>query len=281
MGLTYRLADYERYLQAVGDATYVDISRRTDPARIASAWEHLREVAHTYGPPWVVQLWTKNVGEILARHWADLAALVRAGTTVTAQVSVTGLAGSEWEPRVPGDCMERLGELAEIIGGADHIVWRYDPIIPTVHTAGRYADLARRAARQGVRRGVINFLASPGRYVRVDRRLSAMLPGWAEGMPTYDEPWRERAAAELVGIAAGEGVALSCCAESAGLAGRVAGLRPAACGDYAWFARLSGRAPERALYRGSRTGCGCLRYFDVGTYGHWSRCHGCAYCYAG
>jgi len=281
MGLAYRLSDYERYAQAVGEATYVDISRRTDPARITALWGNLRELVRTYGAPWVVQLWTKNVQGALAAGRPDLEALVERGCTVTAQLTVTGLAGSEWEPLVPPDSMEHAEDLARLIGGPEHLAWRYDPIIPTVHSVERFAALARRAADQGIHRGVINFIAPPGRYKRVDRRLGELLPGWAEGMPEYDDTWRWRVATELVTAAAEYGISLACCAESAGLAHMVPGLRPAACGDYAWFVELSGRSPRREPYRGSRPGCGCLRYFDVGNYGYWGQCHRCAYCYAG
>ena len=133
----------------------------------------------------------------------------------------------------------------------------------------------------GITRGVINFIAPPGRYKRVDRRLVAMLPGWAEGLPGYDTAWQERVAAELVSLAAPLGLRLACCAERADLVQRVPGLGRAACGEYVWFVALAGRAPVSALSRGSRAGCGCAPYFDVGNYGYWSHCHRCAYCYAG
>ena len=60
MPLAYRLEDYARYRTQVGAATYLDVTRRTDPARIQEVWAHLREVVDTYGPPWVVQVWTKD-----------------------------------------------------------------------------------------------------------------------------------------------------------------------------------------------------------------------------
>ena len=281
MGLYYRLADYARYREAVGEATYVDISRRTDPGRIPAVWANLREVVDAHGAPWVVQVWTKSVGGVLALGGDTLRALVDAGATVTAQVTMTGLAGTIWEPGVPADSVDRLGELAAILGGPDHLTWRYDPIIPTVHSIETYARLAHEVADQGVMRGVINYLAPPGRYKRVDRRLAAALPGWSGGMPGYDDAWRLAVAREAVAVAGEVGMRLSCCAESAGLAEVVPGLHRAACGDGAWFAALSGRDAPPVGGRGSRPGCGCLRYFDVGNYGYWSRCHRCAYCYAG
>ena len=286
MPLTYHLEDYARYRAQVGDATYIDVTRRTDPARIPEVWAHLREVVETYGPSWVVQVWTKDPAGVLRLGGDLLRALVAAGTTLAAQVTVTGLAGTVWEPRVPLDGLRAAAALAELAGGPEHIKWRYDPILPGVHTAERYRALAQQAAEVGIRRGIINFLASPGCYARVDRRLAALLPGWAAGMPGYDQAWRRGVAAELVGIARECGLTLACCAENAGLGkpgspDYVPGLGRAACGEYAWFVALSGRRPAASASRGSRPGCGCARYFDVGQYGCWARCHGCVYCYAG
>ncbi len=281
MPLAYRLADYAAYVERVGAATYIDASRRTDPARIPSVWENLGKVADTYGPPWVVMIWTKDLRGALTAGHAVLGDLIDRGTTVTVQLTVTGLAGTIWEPRVPTDVLDHISD-ASLIGGPKHVCWRYDPIIPTVHEAERFRELAARVAEAGIRRGVINFIAKPGRYRRVDRRLGDVLPGWREGMPGYTAAWRLDTAAQLVAIARQYGVALACCAESRELADAVPGLGPAACGDYEWFAVLSGQRPERPKRtHASRSGCGCLPYFDVGSYGHWSRCHGCLYCYAG
>jgi hypothetical protein len=145
----------------------------------------------------------------------------------------------------------------------------------------RFRRLARRAAALGITRCVINFIAPPGRYTRVDRRLADVLPGWAAGMPGYDEAWRAATAAQLVEEAGELGMAVATCAESAGLVAQVPDLQPAACGDHDWFVGLSGRDPGRAPASGSRPGCGCAAYFDVGLYGQWRQCHQCLYCYAG
>lgn len=285
MPLVYRLADYARYRERVGVATYVDCSRRTDPARVPGVWDNLRELVGAYGSPWVLQLWTKDIGGSLGWGEEILRTLVRAGTVVTAQVTVTGLAGTEWEPLVPVHTMRDMPSLANAIGGPAHITWRYDPIVPTVHCSERFRVLASQAADVGIRRAVINYVAPPGRYKRVDRRMAALLPTWSVGMPGYDLAWRRQVAEELVGIAEQVGLSLSCCAEGAELSRLVPGLGRAQCGAGSWFASLS-PATAPALdagkaCRGSRPGCGCWPYFDVGMYGCWSQCHRCTYCYAG
>lgn len=281
MGLLFRLEDYPRYLERVGGATYIDVTRRTDPARIAQVWANLEAVVDAYGAPWIVQLWTKDAAATLARGRGLLERLLRGGTTLAAQVTVTGLGGTAWEPLVPSEPFAGAAELIALAGGPDHVQWRFDPVLPGVSRLGTFERLAAMAAALGIHRCVVNFVAPPGRYARVDARLAGRLPGWSEGMVGYDQAWRAEAAAQVVRAAGKCGIEVAACAESSGLPARVAGLHAAACGDHAWFASLSGRDPGRAPAIASRRGCGCAAYFDVGQYGQWARCHRCAYCYAG
>jgi hypothetical protein len=279
--LVFRLDHYPRYLERVGQATILDVTRRTDPARIERVWDNLRAVTETYGAPWVIQLWTKDAAGTLARGGRLLRRVVNEGTTLAAQVTVTGLGGTPWEPLAPAEPFAGVADLIALAGGPDHVKWRFDPIIPTVYRIERFRLMAEQAAALGIRRCVLNFIAVPGRYKRVDARLSEVLPGWDDGMPGYSEDWRMETAGQLVEAAGDFGLSVAACAESAGLVGRVAGLQTAACGDHDWFVALSGRDLGRAETTGSRPGCGCAAYFDVGLYGQRRRCHQCLYCYAG
>jgi len=281
VSFTFRLEDYPRYLERVGDATYLDVTRRTDSARVEKVWDNLRAVVTSYGAPWIVQIWTKDAAGALDLGRNVLTGLRNAGTTLTAHVTVTGLGGTPWEPLAPETPFHGVEALISLMGGADHVKWRYDPIVPTLHCLDSFRRLSERAARLGIKHCVLNFLAPPGRYKRVDARLSTTLAGWSEGMPGYDASWRAQTAAELVEASIDFDISLAVCAESSSLAVRVPGIQPAACGDHAWFAALSGRDPERAQTPGSRKGCGCAAYFDVGMYGQWRNCHQCLYCYAG
>lgn len=281
MGFVFRLDEYPRYMERVGRATYIDVTRRTDPARIDRVWGNLYAVVRAYGAPWIVQIWTKNAAGALARGGSVLRCLRRYGTTLAAQVTVTGLGGTIWEPAVPEVPFAGVEKLITLLGGPEHVKWRYDPVIPTVHSGECFDRLARQAAALGITRCVINFVAAPGRYKRVDARLSRELPGWAEGMSDYDEDWQAGVAAGLVETGSEHGLSVAVCAESAGLVERVPGLMPAACGDHAWFVALSGHDLARAPAGGSRPGCGCAAYFDVGLYGQRRQCHQCLYCYAG
>jgi hypothetical protein len=281
MGLVFRLEDYPRYLERVGEASYLDVTRRTDPARIERVWDNLSAVVEAFGAPWVVQLWTKDVAGTLARGGPLLQRLQNDGATLAAQVTVTGLSGTVWEPLTPAEPFAAVADLIALAGGPGHVKWRYDPIIPAVHQLDRFRRLAERATELGISRCVLNFIAAPGCYKRADARLAGVLPGWAEGMSGYDDAWRIETAARLVEISGEFGITVASCAESAGLAGQVPGLQPAACGDHDWFVALSGRNPGHVPTCGSRPGCGCAAYFDVGLYGQWRRCHRCLYCYAG
>jgi hypothetical protein len=229
----------------------------------------------------VAQLWTKDAAGALRRGKFLLDRLRKSETTLAAQITATGLGGTPWEPLAPVEPFSGVDDLISLTGSPDHIKWRYDPVIPRVHHLDRFLRLAERAAALGITRCVINFLAPPGRYKRVDARLAHALSGWAEGMPDYDRAWRVEKATEIVEVGGKLGLTVSACAESSGLVGRVDGLLPAACGDYFWFVEISGREPRRAPGSGSRPNCGCAPYFDVGLYGQWRRCHQCLYCYAG
>lgn len=281
MPLFFRLEDYPHYVERVGAATYLDVTRRTDAARIQKVWDNLVALIDAYGAPWIVQIWTKDPSGVLKHGAALLRGLADAGSTVTAQVTVTGLGGTKWEPMVSSEPFHGLPGLIEAVGGPEHITWRYDPIVPTIHRLDRFRSLAKQAAALGITRGVINFIAPPGRYKRVDGRLGGALPGWREGLPWYDQAWKLRTAEETLAVADEMGIRIACCAESAELFGKVKNLHPAACGDYQWFVSLSGRDPGRVPSLGSRDNCGCAPYFDVGMYGQWKRCHRCLYCYAG
>lgn len=281
MPFTFSLNEYGKYTSRVGAATYIDMSRRTDLACVPTVWRSLEQVVTEYGPPWVLQLWTKDPAGVIRQGADILTRLRKAGTTITVQLTVTGLAGSQWEPLVPIDAIQAVPDLAQLVGGVGHLCWRYDPIIPSVHQLAVFESLALRMAGYGLTRSVINFIAPPGRYKRVDRRVASLLPGWQDGMPGYDTTWRQDTARDLVATATPLGIRLACCAEESGLSRLVPGLAGAACGDYAWFCALSGRQPSLHPGKGSRPGCGCAPYYDIGSYGHWTQCHRCVYCYAG
>ncbi len=280
-GRNFALHDYERYLLQVGEAAYIDCTRRCDPARIKAVWENLGALYRTYGAPWIVQLWTKNPKGVLKHGGPLLRKLRESGTTLTCQLTVTGLAGTKFEPLVPRQAFQAARKLIELLGGPEHVTWRFDPIVPGLENLKRFTQLAPQAVELGIRRLVINFVCEPGKYRRADKRLASLLPYWREGLPGIPTDWREETARQILSLADPLGFSVHVCAESAHLRSTVPGLGRAACGDFDWFCSLSGKRPPAVRGRGSRPGCGCAPYFDVGSYGFWRKCHRCAYCYAG
>ena len=93
MSFAFRLEEYPRYLERVGEATYLDVTRRTDPARVEKVWDNLRAVVRAYGAPWIVQLWTKDAVGVVGYGKEVLEGLQNAGTTLVAHVTVTGTGG--------------------------------------------------------------------------------------------------------------------------------------------------------------------------------------------
>ena len=280
-GRNFRLQDYSAYLEKVGEATYIDCTRRTDPARVPEVWENLKAVVDSFGPPWVLQLWTKDPAGVVKVGGGMIEDLASRGTTVTCQLTVTGLAGSPLEPNVPPGAFEAAAALVKLIGGPGHVAWRFDPLIPGLENVKRFEALVPKAAELGITRLVINFVCDPGKYKRADRRLEKVFSYWRQGLPGIDPEWKEKAARQIVEIAGRWGLDTYACAEGRRLCSVVPGLGRPSCGSFDWFCELSGKAPPRPAARGSRGGCGCAAYFDVGSYGSWSRCHRCLYCYAG
>ena len=116
MSFAFRLEDYARYLERAGDATYLDVTRRTDPARVEKVWDNLRAVVRAYGAPWIVQLWTKDAAGVVGYGKEVLQGLQNAGTTLAAHVTVTGLGGTSWEPLAPSTPFHGMEELIALVG---------------------------------------------------------------------------------------------------------------------------------------------------------------------
>lgn len=262
---------YEKYLATVGDATYIDITRRTDPGCTDQPWIALENIFHEYGAPWIVQIWTKAPRLALQRGKKILELLRDAGTTITCHITMTGL-GPEWEPRIawPID-WKGVDQMIEFIGNPATIVWRYDPIIPGVSQFDTCEMIAVEFERRKVTRGILNLIITDRN--KIQKRLGDLSARIAN-------QFNPIALLTKVGeIGRNHGIDFSVCAETRGLADQCH-LESRGCGDYDWFVRLSNRAPKKGHISGpSRQGCLCTAYFDVGQYGQYAKCFGCKYCY--
>ena len=219
-----------------------------------------------------IVFWTRDPAN-LVRHPGLRDAVVRYPTIV--QLTVTGLAGTVWEPRAPRleTFLEPLRELADLLPhGA--ILWRFDPVLVIDDVFARFDTVrqALAAAIGPVEETVVSFPAPYGQAVR--RVRDAGLP-WPN--PSMDE---RRAIVgglvERLGGAEQTRVWLCCQPEEL----RVPGTAPARCVDGRRFDRLYGtRLGSLPPDGGQRMGCGCVRSTDIGSYELPCR-HGCLYCYA-
>jgi hypothetical protein len=250
-------------------------SRRTDlpvfyPEVIVDRVRHARKLE-------ALALWTKDVGN-LVRH-PDLASAVRRVPTMV-QYTVTGLAGSAWEPGVR-PLEAQLPDVAALAGllprGA--ILWRFDPIIAAPGWRERFLSVKQDldAALGGVGQVTVSF---PDPYRKAVERVARASLEWR---PLSLRERREAVAflvSAFPGRREGEAVVRLCC-EPELL--DLPGVGMAHCIDGEAFSRLYGAELEglAGLEKdgGQRKPCGCVQSTEIGSYEF--RCgHGCAYCYA-
>ncbi|MCL6580184.1 MAG: DUF1848 domain-containing protein [Firmicutes bacterium] len=252
------------------------VSRRTDMVR----WypqDLLRILARRYPPERVhtVLVLTKFPRALL---WEPLRRTLSAYEQVVVHVTVTGLGGTELEPRVPPaeDSLAALSEVVALAGCPERVALRIDPIVhwrragsdgPVFTNLPLFGGLARQARASGVTL-VKTSLASP--YRKAQRRFAA------HGMElvTLEREERLDALRYLEREAELAGVRLEFCCEP---------LRPtSACVDAGLLTRLHPRGlparPDRAT--GQRPICGCAHAVDLAWYSSHPCPSGCLYCYA-
>lgn len=266
----------------------VSASYRTDIPAFYGPWFARRlaagacRVANPYGgPPSEVRLdrdavdgfvfWTRNLGPF--RTVLDTVA--DRGTPFVVQYTVTGYPKAlEAAVAAPEKAIGHIRDLARDFG-PHCAIWRYDPVIDTDPTPlswhpGNFARLAARL--EGAVDEVVVSFAHVYRKTKANTDAAAKRHGFAWRDPPDDD--KRATVAELDGIAARHGMALSVCAQPHLLAGSA---RAARCVDAARLAAVAGH-PLRAREKGNRAGCACHESRDIGAY---DTCpHGCVYCYA-
>lgn len=215
-----------------------------------------------------VVFWTKDPRNLSA-HPGLRAVTGRYPSVV--QLTMTGLAGTRWEPRVPppealADALRELA--ARFPPGA--VVWRFDPVLADESLYERFDRV--HAFLRGVLGEVAEVTVSfPDAYRKVVRRLAAA--GMA--LPVLSEAEQRDIAANLVERS---GLRVRACCEPHLL--DVPGVRKARCVDGARFDRLYGTSfGVMEKDRGQREACGCVRSTDIGSYEQVCG-HACRYCYA-
>lgn len=246
------------------------ISRRTDmvafyPDEIAARVKRSRKLD-------AIVFWTKDVRN-LVRH-DGLRRVVEAIPCIV-NYTVTGLAGTGWEPGVP-DLDAQLAALREFasIRPGPAIRWRFDPIISEPDWHARFARTKESLARE---LGAVNevTVSFPDPYRHAVQRSSAHGLSWP--VVTFEE--KRAILLRMVGVfgdVAAPPVRLCCEPELLG----IPGVGQARCIDSLLFAALYGMTlGDIGKDPGQRSGCGCVKSTDIGSYAMTCR-HCCRYCYA-
>ncbi len=263
---------YREYLNLVGNATFIDIARCTDPARTEQPWNSLSFIAENFDWPQVVQIWTKGPREVLQRGHALLSLLREKRTTIICQLSVTGF-GPEFEPLVPWPVdWAGIDEMIAFLGTPEALLWRFDPVIPGVTDLEMLRYLAANFASHGISKAVYNWGEYglglvQNRIGPLDRRIDLSVD-------------MNALSHEIEAVGQSYGIEFSILAEGEKLDEQL-NLSSRGCWQYEWLARIGDGFPSRDYLPGAhRPGCMCAPSFDVGRAGHFGSCHGCVYCFA-
>lgn len=244
-------------------------SRRTDmaaffPEIIADKVERSRRLEG-------IVFWTKDIRNLVSHP--RLSGIVARVPSVV-QYTVTGLAGTSWEPGVPplSEQLGELGRLAEVLPvGA--VRWRFDPILPGPDVIERF-----RSVKKGLESvlGVLDevTVSFPDPYRQAVARVAASGLDW----PIVGHGEKVRILSLMAREFPGAERPVRLCCEPDLLA--LPGIGMARCIDGGLFERLYG-VPLGGLGKdlGQRKACGCSASTDIGSYDMRCR-HGCRYCYA-
>lgn len=259
-------------------------SRRTDIPACYSDWffHRLSEgyvcVANPFNPrsvsrvslnPDVVDaivFWTKNPIPMLSRlnELSAYPCLFQFTLTPYGRDLEAGLPDKEAE-LLPAFCA-----LSKALG-ADHVVWRYDPIVFTKTYTPQWhlSAFARYAAALAgcTERVIISFVDL---YAKTRRNMRGI------ELTRLSDAQLLSFAADLRACAEAHGMHMQTCAEEIDLS--AAGIPHGACIDRVLLERIVG-APLRVSRHGAqRTACLCSESVDIGAYDTCT--NGCRYCYA-
>lgn len=186
--------------------------------------------------------------------------------------------GSELETNVPalGARLDTFRCLSARLG-PERVIWRYDPVILSNHTGGRFHEemfvrLAEKLA--GSTRRVIVSLVDY--YRKTGLKLEELeRAGWTFRKVGAEDPEVRGLLAEFRRVADAHDIEIRSCAEDAALPD--IGVLPGRCIDTELIHSLWG-IPKAGRDPNQRRACGCALSKDVGAY---NTCmHGCRYCYA-
>ena len=180
--------------------------------------------------------------------------------------------GKNIEPHLPpkGELIDTFIHLSGIIG-KEKMIWRYDPILLSVHiTVDHHIDhLRTMAARLAghTEKCVISFIDM---YRHIENRMSGL------EVRRPDETQMRTLARNIVQIAESFGIAVDTCAEKIDLSDL--GIKHGKCIDDRLVSERRDKTRIVAKDRYQRKLCGCVTSADIGEYDTCG--HLCRYCYA-
>ena len=181
----------------------------------------------------------------------------------------------EWEPFVP-PIEKRLNQLKEICQrwSPRQVNWRFDPIVlwddgwkDNLHSFQSIADLC---AKLAIPRCTVSFVTW---YAKVKKRVALA------GLNFFDPPMEQKL--EIIDrmsrICIERYIRLESCCNEELL--QNPGISRGSCVNGAVLSELAGEPCSQTRDTGQRSGCGCTKSSDIGSYAMTCP-HGCVYCYA-
>ncbi len=219
-----------------------------------------------------IVFWTKDIRNLV--NHPDLARIVVEIPSII-QYTVTGLAGTAWEPNVP-PLDKQTDELSLLAARLPHgaICWRFDPIFPSPDVLDRFIRtkaIMEKSLGYALEYVTVSF-PDPYRHA-VARSVKSGL-AW----PTINPEQKKHLVAAMVQAFHPHPAPVRLCSEPDLLA--LPGVSQSSCIDGRLFAHLYNLPlADLPKDKGQRVACGCAQSTDIGRYDQRCR-HGCVYCYA-
>jgi hypothetical protein len=255
----------------------ISASRRTDLPGWHAEWlaarlRGLRTPVHS------VFFWTRFPGAFV--HPGPLRDALRTVENPFVHLTMTGLGGTDLEPRVPAtdEVLAALPALIDLLHGQpERVRWRCDPLLRERHTPDLLKRLFDRCAALGLRACTVSLPATQSLKGDLTAQLTAA--GIAAPSSTEGRELAARAAA----LARDAGIRLAACATPALDALVRAGvIDRAQCISDALAACLHPRGLPLDLPKDGhqRRACACVTAEDIGSYTEHLCRSGCGYCYS-
>jgi len=253
----------------------ISASRRTDlPGYHADACAdrllRLRRPVHS------VFFWTRYPAALVRP--GPLGEVVRALENPFVHLTLTGLGGSDLEPRVPPTAavLRWLDPLIDALRGQpERILWRFDPVLHGWMSLEGFAELAATLGGRGIRTCIFSFPSALSLKGALDPQYQRF------GLRRWSRAEKREMALRLAEVAQKHGIELEACNQPQVVLDSGGAVRAAACisADRAQRLHPTGRTLELPKDPGQRRHCNCSLSHDIGRY--QDRCRsGCAYCYS-